>query len=407
MNLLRKILIPFGIFVILIQSSLHAVYVDEDTAYVWSESTVQTAATGEEKKDFLDLSCESAILIEQTTGTVLYEKDSHAKLRPASVTKIMTILLIMEAIDNGQISYDTKITASENAASMGGSQIWLEVGESLTVNEMLKAICIVSANDCCVAMSEHLAGSEAAFVDKMNEKAKALGMNDTTFKNCHGIDEDDHFTTAYDIALMSKELLNKYPEVTKYTSTWMDSLRGGQSELVNTNKLIRTYDGATGLKTGSTSLALYNLSASATRDNLSLIAVVMRAPSPTERVSNARKLLDYGFSNFEFVSHSTKGKTVKKVTVEKGIEKEVELVYEKDSGTILKRGAASNIESKMSVNEKISAPIKKGDVLGKVEFYLDGKKVGTSNLVANSSIDKIGTLSNFKHIIHNWWCLFR
>ena len=225
MNLLKKTLISFFILILFFQNVLYAVYVDEDTAYVWSDSTILTSSTGEPPKDFLNLSCESAILIEQTTGTILYEKEAHTKLRPASVTKIMTILLIMEAIHNGQINYDTKITCSENAASMGGSQIWLEVGESLTVDEMLKAICIVSANDCCVAMSEHIAGSESAFVEKMNEKAKELGMTNTVFKNCHGIDEDDHLTTAYDIALMSKELLNKYPEVTKYTSTWMDSLR--------------------------------------------------------------------------------------------------------------------------------------------------------------------------------------
>ena len=283
----------------------------------------------------------------------------------------------------------------------------MKFGESLTVDEMLKAICIVSANDCCVAMSEYLAGSESAFVNKMNEKAKELGMTNTVFKNCHGIDEDDHITTAYDIALMSKELLNKYPEITKYTSTWMDSLRDGQAELVNTNKLIRTYDGATGLKTGSTSLALYNLSASATREGLSLIAVVMRAPSPTERVANARNLLDYGFSNYEFVKNATKGKVVKKVQVEKGIQKDVELVYEKDSGTVLKRGENSKVEDKIKINEKISAPIKKGEKLGKVEFYLNDKKIGSSNLIANSSIQKISTISNFKFIMKNWFNLFR
>ncbi len=283
----------------------------------------------------------------------------------------------------------------------------LKFGETLTVDEMLKAICIVSANDCCVAMSEHIAGTEEAFVVKMNEKAKQLGMNDTVFKNCHGIDEDDHFTTAYDIALMSKELLNRFPEIIRYTSTWMDSLRNGQAELVNTNKLIRTYDGATGLKTGSTSLALYNLSASATRDNLSLIAVVMRAPTPKDRVSNARNLLDYGFSNYEFVKTSTKGEKLKSVSVQKGTQKEVELVYEKDSGAILKRGERVNLETKVKIDDKIIAPIKKGDKLGEVEFYLGDNKISESKLVANSNIDKIGTFNNFKYIAHNWFYLFR
>lgn len=407
MVFIRKFLISFCIIILLIQNNLYAVYVDEATTYVWSESTVQTATTGEAPKDFLDLSCESAILIEQTTGKVLYEKDSHKKLRPASVTKIMTILLIMEAIDSGQITYDTKVTCSENAASMGGSQIWLEVGETLTVDEMLKAICIVSANDCSVAMAEHLAGTESAFVIKMNERAKELGMNDTCFKNCHGIDEDEHLTSSYDIALMSKELLAKHPDVTKYTTTWMDSLRDGKAELVNTNKLVRTYEGATGLKTGSTSLALYNLSASATRDGMSLIAVVLRAPTPTDRVSNARNLLDYGFSNFEFVKTSTKGNVVKKVKVEKGVQKEVEVSYKQDSGTIVKRGTSSNIETKINIDEKVAAPIKAGDKLGMVEFYLDGKKIASSDLVSNASIDKIGTFNNFKCIVNKWFYLFR
>lgn len=229
MKQLKTFFILMGMGIMLLQNIAYGVYIDEKTAYVWSDNAVTTASTGEEKKDFLELSCESAILMEQTTGVILYEKEIHRQLRPASVTKIMTILLIMEAISNGQIGYDTKITCSENAASMGGSQIWLEVGETLTVDEMLKAICIVSANDCSVAMAEHLAGTESAFVIKMNEKAKQLGMNDTLFKNCHGIDEDGHLTSAYDIAIMSKELLNRYPEVTKYTTTWMDSLRNRSS----------------------------------------------------------------------------------------------------------------------------------------------------------------------------------
>ncbi len=277
----------------------------------------------------------------------------------------------------------------------------------MTVDEMLKAICIVSANDCCVAMSEHIAGTESAFVIKMNEKAKELGMVNTVFKNCHGIDEDDHMTTAYDIALMSKELLNKYPEITKYTTTWMDTLRDGKAELVNTNKLIRTYDGATGLKTGSTSLALYNLSASATRDGLSLIAVVMRAPSPKDRVSNARNLLDYGFSNYEFVKTTEKDEKLKNISVQKGVKKEVGLVYEKSSGSVLKKGENSNIETKISIDKNIFAPIKKGDKLGKVEFYLNDKKIASSNLIADSSVEKRGTFNNFKYITNSWFHLFR
>ena len=289
---MRKFL--FSILIILILSFLivPASFCTEEN-YIWSINDIVETSTAPSTD--LKLESPSAILIEQHSGKVLYEHNSHEKLRPASVTKVMSILLIMEAIDSGKISYSDKVPCSENAAKMGGSQIWLDVREELTVDEMLKAICVVSANDCCVAMAEYLEGSEEAFVAKMNQRAKELGMNDTSFKNCHGIDEDGHLTSSYDIALMSKELLNNHPDITKYTTIWMDSLRGGKSELVNTNKLIRNYKGTTGLKTGSTSTALYNLSASATRGDLSLIAVIMKAPSTNVRFNEAKKLLDYRF----------------------------------------------------------------------------------------------------------------
>lgn len=226
----------------------------DDTSYVWSELsspiiTTSSVLSEKESGNFLNLTCGSAVLIEQSTGKVLYEHNSHEQLRPASVTKVMTVLLIMDALDNGILKLTDKIPCSENASSMGGSQIWLDTTETLTVDEMLKAICVVSANDCCVAMAEYLAGSEELFVEQMNTKAKELGMNDTSFKNCHGIDEDGHVTSAYDISLMSRELLTKHPEITKYTTIYMDTLRNGQSSLVNTNKLLRNYSGSTGLKT--------------------------------------------------------------------------------------------------------------------------------------------------------------
>lgn len=274
--------------------------------YIWSSFLDSTLTNANEENETvnnpnsLNLESGSAVLIEQNSGKVLYDHNMHEQLRPASVTKIMSIILIMEAIHSGKIDYTTQIPCSEQAASMGGSQIWLDTKETLSVDEMLKAICVVSANDCTVAMAEYLAGSQENFVMQMNEKAKSLGMNDTCFKNCHGIDEDGHITSSYDIALMSKELLTKYPDITKYTTIYMDSLRDGKSQLVNTNKLIRTYKGITGLKTGSTSLALYNLSASATRDDLSLIAVIMKAPTTKIRFSEAQKLLDYGFANYSY-----------------------------------------------------------------------------------------------------------
>mgnify|MGYP005802168619 FL=1 len=240
---------------------------------------------------------------------------------------------------------------------------------------MLKAICVVSANDCTVAMAEYLAGSEEAFVDQMNKRAKELGMNDTTFKNCHGIDEDGHVTSSYDIALMSRELLLKHPDITKYTTIWMDTLRDGKSQLVNTNKLIRNYKGATGLKTGSTSLALYNLSASATRDELSLIAVIMKAPSTAVRFSEAQKLLDYGFNNYEYKKLANKGDPISTITVNKGVSSSAQLTIENDFGLLLKKGDDKNIEQSLSIPDTLNAPIKKGDVVGTMTYNLNGKEI--------------------------------
>lgn len=331
-------------------------------SYIWDNSTLETS--GEEATgNFLNLESGSAILIEQNSGKVLYEHNAHEQLRPASVTKIMSILLIMEALDSGKISLTDTVPCSENARSMGGSQIWLNETETLTVDEMLKAICVVSANDCVMAMAEYLAGSEEIFVQQMNDRAKELGMNDTHFVNCHGIDEDGHVTSSYDIALMSKELLSKHPSIKNYTTIWMDSLRGGQSELTNTNKLVRTYEGCTGLKTGSTSLALYNLSASATRNDLSLIAVVMKGPTSEKRFSEAKKLLDYGFSNYSYTKTSTAGEFLQTADIQKGTTNSVNLVFESDSGALVKNSENGNITSEIKLNENITAPIQTGDVL--------------------------------------------
>ena len=351
-----------------------------EALYVWSNNsqplnnTVNTSAATADQNT-LKLESGSAVLIEQNSGQVLYNHNMHEKLRPASVTKVMTILLIMEAIDSGRLAYTDKIPCSENASSMGGSQIWLDVKEELTVDEMLKAICVVSANDCTVAMAEYLTGSEEAFVDQMNKRAKELGMNDTTFKNCHGIDEDGHVTSSYDIALMSRELLLKHPDITKYTTIWMDTLRDGKSQLVNTNKLIRNYKGATGLKTGSTSLALYNLSASATRDELSLIAVIMKAPSTAVRFSEAQKLLDYGFNNYEYKKLANKRDPISTITVNKGVSSSAQLTIENDFGLLLKKGDDKNIEQSLSIPDTLNAPVKKGDVVGTMTYNLNGKEI--------------------------------
>ncbi len=401
----KKILASFILFVLCISNVSYGL----DLALpVWSETEAIEKANAEALgENFLNIESESCVLIEQTTGKVLYEKNSHEQLRPASVTKIMTILLTMEALDSGKISLEDTVPCSENASAMGGSQIWLDTRETLTVDEMLKAVCVVSANDCAMCLAEFLAGSEEVFVGLMNEKAKALGMNDTVFKNCHGIDEDGHITSAYDIALMSRELLQNHPDVKKYTTIWMDSLRDGKSSLVNTNKLVRNYQGCTGLKTGSTSLALYNLSASATRDDLSLISVVMRGPTSEIRFRDAKKLLDYGFTNFKFEKTSTKDNVVQTVNVNKGVEKELNLVYEKDNGILVQKSNASSIEQEVVINDNISAPIVKGDVLGTVHFYLDGQLLDSVNLVAEKDISKMSVLSMYTRITDAWINLLR
>lgn len=401
---LLKIICIFVIAIFLFPT----ICIASDTIYTWSNSakplteTIPTNATTS-----LNLNVGSAVLIEQNSGQVLYNQNMHEKLRPASVTKVMTILLIMEAIDSGKLSYTDKIPCSEKAAGMGGSQIWLDVREELTVDEMLKAICVVSANDCTVAMAEYLAGTEEAFVEQMNSKAKELGMNDTTFKNCHGIDEDGHVTSAYDIALMSRELLTKHPSITKYTTIYMDSLRDGKSSLVNTNKLVRNYKGATGLKTGSTSIALYNLSASATRNDLSLIAVIMKAPTSPIRFAEAQKLLDYGFSNFEYKKLANKNDLIKEVSVDKGIESSVNAILENDSGVLIQKGQNKDIVQSMELPDSVSAPVSAGQVLGNVTYSLNGNEIGKVNIVAEKSVGKNTAFNMIEHVFFNWLSLLR
>lgn len=402
--------IKIGIILLCLIFMFPSLCIASDSIYTWSSSvkslseSIQTSST---PSSTLNLNVGSAILIEQSSGQVLYEQNMHQQLRPASVTKVMTILLIMEAIDSGRISYTDKIPCSEKAAGMGGSQIWLDVREELTVDEMLKAICVVSANDCTVAMAEYLAGSEETFVSQMNAKAKELGMNDTTFKNCHGIDEDGHVTSAYDISLMSRELLINHPSITKYTTIYMDTLRDGKSSLVNTNKLIRNYKGATGLKTGSTSIALYNLSVSATRNNLSLIAVVMKAPTGPIRFAEAQKLLDYGFNNFEYKSLINKNDLIKEISVDKGIENTVNAIAENDSGILIKKGQNKDVVQTVQLPDNINAPVSAGQVLGNITYSLNDVEVGKVNIIAEKSVNKNSSFNVIKYVIFNWLSLLR
>lgn len=337
----------------------------------------------------LGLNAKSAILMEESTGNILYESNPDERLPIASVTKVMTMLLIMEAVDSGKISLDDMVTVSGNAMSYGGSTMFLETGEQLTVNDMLKGIAVASANDGCVAMAEHLAGSESAFVDMMNEKAKKLGMENTHFMNTNGLDEDDHYSSARDVAIMSRELM-KHETIFNYTSIWMDTLRGGKFQLANTNKLIRFYDGANGLKTGSTSKALCCLSAAAKRNDMQLIAVVLGAPTSAERFASAKSLLDYGFANYAVNTQITAGDEVQKIAVEKGVDKEVGVVAGDSCSTLVKKGQEDNITKEIKIDETITAPIEAGQKIGTMTISRDGEVIADIDLNALSAVEKKG-----------------
>ena len=336
----------------------------------------------------VEVAAPSALLMEKETGTVLFAKNEHAKLEPASVTKVMTILLTMEAIDAGQLTYDTMVNASAHACSMGGSQIWLKENEQMTVSDMLKAVCVVSANDCAVALAEQIAGSEDAFVERMNQRAKELGMNDTTFKNATGLPAQGHVTSAYDIALMSRELILHHPDIRQYTTIWMDSLRDGASELVNTNKLIRFFDGATGLKTGSTDSALYCLSGTAERDGMELIAVIMKDATSAQRFEDAKALLSYGFSTYS-LEHVTPQEALPPVTVRLGTQATVQPVLEEGSALLLEKSKAGTLEQTVSLAEAVEAPVAKGTPLGTLTITSGEETVAELALVAGEEIPRI------------------
>ena len=311
------------------------------------------------------VSCPSALLMEKQTGTVLFAQDEHTPREPASVTKIMTLLLVMEAIDSGALSYDDVVTGSAHAAGMGGSQIWLKENEQMTVRDLLKAVCIVSGNDAAVALAEHLAGSEDAFVERMNARAQELGMNDTHFVNCTGLPAAGHLTSACDIALMSRELILHHPDIRQFTTVWMDSLRGGESMLVNTNKLIRFYDGATGLKTGSTGSAGYCLSATAEKNGMELIAVVLKGKTSDERFSDAKSLLNYGFSTWSLVT-VTPDEVLPPVPVMLGVRGTVQPVLTSENTLLVEKTLANGLTKEVALAESVAAPVYAGDTRGQL-----------------------------------------
>ncbi len=349
----------------------------------------------------LDIKAKSAILVEASTGKILFELNSHERLPPASVTKTMTLLLIMEALDSGRISLNDTVTCSEYAASMGGSQVYLAPGEQMSVHDMLKAIAVASANDASVAMAEHIYGSEEAFVKAMNDKAAELGMKDTQFMNCTGLDAEGHYSSAYDIALMSRELL-KHPKVHDYLTIWIDSLRNGQFGLANTNKLIRFYEGANGIKTGSTSKALYCLAASAKRDGMQLIAVIMASPTTKDRFDGATKLLNYGFANYAIVNGTKEGEAIGELEVLKGMKNEVNLVASKDYNLLVKKGQKGNIERKVDVSEDVIAPVEKGQKVGEITFFVDGEELGKVDIVTAEAVEKVSVGRVFIKLLRQW-----
>lgn len=346
----------------------------------------------------------SQILMEPTTGKILYANNENEHMLPASVTKVMTLLLIMEQIDAGVLSYDDMVTCSKKASQMGGSQIWFKEGEQITIDDALKAICVVSANDVTVAMAELIGGSEENFVNMMNAKAKELGMENTHFMNSHGIDEEGHYTSAKDIAIMARELITKHPNILNYTSIWMDTLRNGEFGLSSTNKLIRYYDGATGLKTGYTSEALYNLVATATRGDTTFISVVMKAPTSDIRTEETKTLLDYGFSTYETKKICSSNTILDQIAINKNVNDKLETRIENDVYSLVNKGQNIDTEQIITYNEGLKSPIETNQVVGKVEIFnkATNEKIGESSIVANNSVEKSNLTDYLKYVFEKF-----
>ena len=336
----------------------------------------------------------SAILMDADSGKILFSENADEKLPPASITKIMSLLLVMEAIENGQLTFETLLTCSDTAAKLGGSQIWLEPGEQMTVNDLLKAVAIVSANDATVLLGEAVAGSEEGFVALMNARAKELGMNNTNFINSTGLDAENHYSTAYDVALMSKELL-KHKKITEYTTVWMDTLRNGQSQLVSTNKLVRFYEGCTGLKTGTTADAGYCLSASATRDGLNLIAVTMGADTSANRFSACQKLLNFGFANFCNQKINTDENIPETVAVKKGTQRSVAIEKNGEYFALIKKNQKEKITTQVILPDYVTAPVNKGDKIGELRILCDNEEIGVLPINAKETVYSINIWRSF------------
>ena len=347
----------------------------------------------------VEVTAPSAILMEKSTGAILCEQDAKTQYEPASVTKVMTLLLVMEAIDSGSLGWDDVVTASTHAISMGGSQIWLKENEQMTVRDMVKAVTVASANDCAVALAEHLAGSEPAFVERMNQRAAELGMEHTSFKNCTGLPTEGHLTCAYDIALMSRELILNHPGIREFTTIWMDTLRDGTFQLSNTNRLIFYYEGATGLKTGFTDTALYCLSATAERDGMELIAVVMHAPTSNDRFESCKALLNYGFANYA-LTPVYPDQAIPPVAVLLGEQDTVQPVTQRECTVLLEKAKAGNLTTRMELCESVEAPVEPGQKLGELRVLVDGEQVDAIDLVASQEVPRLSVGGIFKRFLN-------
>lgn len=394
----RIIIALFAVITLLSINNAYAnnyIYTEEKKE---EESSISTIS----KTPEFNFSSLSQILIEVSTGKVIYENKAEERILPASVTKVMTMLLTMEAIDSGKLSYSDTITCSANASKMGGSQIWFKEGETLTVDEALKAIAVVSANDVTLAVAEHLGGTEENFVSMMNEKAKELGMTGTNFENCHGIDSENHYTTAKDISLMARELILKHPDILKYTSIWMDTLRNGTFQLSSTNKLIRYYEGANGLKTGYTTNARYNLAASASRNGITFLAVVCSSPSSEERNEDAKKLLDFGFANYEIMILAKNDEVIESIKVPKSIGKQYD-VYTDNVNILNEKGTKIEVEKIIELDD-FKAPITSESKIGTVKFVEKNNEeniLAVADLIIKDEVEKSGFIDYLTYIFES------
>lgn len=356
------------------------------------------AAAAQEDNMPLPLSSASALLMEKETGTILLQQNAHQKLEPASVTKIMTLLLVMEAVDSGRLSLDEPVPVSAHAAGMGGSQVYLKEGERLSVSDLIKCVAVVSGNDCAVALAERLSGSESAFVEQMNQKAQALGMEDTHFVNCTGLPAPGHLTSAYDIALMSRQLLLHHPDIRQYTTIWTDSIRNGAFGLTNTNRLIRFYDGATGLKTGFTASAQYCMSAAAQRNGMELIAVVMKAPTTAQRFQDASCLLDYGFANYALLTPQPEG-PLAPIDVLLGQSKTVQPQLQRECRLLVEKAQADQITTRVDLARDVQAPVDPGQTLGEFQVYVGEQLRDTVPIVAAQGVERLSVPGLFSQLL--------